>query len=56
MSEIESLLQNIQPEVATMVRRSLLRTLQGMIARVRDDKSEFEQIEREICDENFGSW
>ena len=56
-SEIESLMNNIHPNVETLGRKSLLVTLSNMIERVRDDKAEIEEISRAVDNEGIaGSW
>lgn len=54
---IEALMTRIHPLVQDMVKKSLQQTLVNMIAHVRDDKQELEQVVDEyVGDENFGSW
>lgn len=54
---IGALMARMHPLVQDMVKKSLQQTLVNMIAHVRDDKQELEQVVDEyVGDENFGSW
>jgi len=56
MATVKDLMENIHPTVATMVHRSLMTTFVNMVAQHAKDTAELEQLDRELGDEDFGTW